>query len=248
MEQFSKDIYWILAEDLKFLEGWEKSPRSQVGWKKEERTKQDRTCPLKESWKKSKFFMLWKAPSTSGVISEDREGASETQRKTQQLVCCRQNRERPAQAIWSTTLHVPAWDACPLAQMGARSWSLGFRGQTWRWLELAGQRQCQGAGVWCGHNQGCLWKKLIPPYKQSTIVKWSTKEGSGEAALAPLSPHPSPCLHGLQKSMPQPPAWGFLPQRAPTPQSFPQWALGADASKLPRHRDGNEITAKPQVS
>lgn len=70
---------------------------------------------------KSKVFMLWKAPSTSGVISEDREGASETQRKMQQLVCCRQNRDRPAQAIWSTTLHVPARDARPPAQMGAGS-------------------------------------------------------------------------------------------------------------------------------
>ena len=102
--------------------------------------------------------MLWKAPSTSGVISEDREGASETQRKTQQLVCCRQNRERPAQAIWSTTLHVPAWDACPLAQMGAtEAWGLEDRpgdGLSWLVRDSAKGLECGVAitrGV-CGRS------------------------------------------------------------------------------------------------
>ena len=83
---------------------------------------------------------------------------------------------------------------------------------------------------------------------KAPLLSGAQSRGSGEAALAPLSPHHSRCLCGLQKSMPQPPPWGFLPQRPPTLQSLPQWALGADTSRLPRHRDGNEITAKPQVT
>lgn len=75
---------------------------------KKKRRKQDRTCTPERELDKCKFLTLWKAPSTRGVIGEDRKEASAAQRKMQQLVYCRQNTARPARAIWSTPLRVPA--------------------------------------------------------------------------------------------------------------------------------------------
>ena len=128
---------------------------------------------------------------------------------------------------------------------GAETWGLEDRPGEMSWL-----LRDSAKGLACGTaiTRGVHGRSPSHHRSKAPLLSGAQSRGSGEAALAPLSPHHSRCLCGLQKSMPQPPPWGFLPQRPPTLQSLPQWALGADTSRLPRHRDGNEITAKPQVT
>ena len=58
--------------------------------------------------KKRKGLLTLGTPLTSWEISQDRKGASETQRRVQQIDYSRENRQRPVQMVLATSLHSSA--------------------------------------------------------------------------------------------------------------------------------------------
>ena len=139
MEQFSQNTYWMLAEDLIQPKQQERSPHNQVGRKKKKKKKElgQDLYPVREPWKRKGYLTLG-TPFTGWKISQDRQGASEAQRRVQQPVCSRQNTERPAQTVHATTLYSPAREAWLLGHTGPGCWNLGFskqtQGEVWGWL------------------------------------------------------------------------------------------------------------------
>ena len=57
---------------------------------------------------KEERFLHPRSPFTSWEISQDRKGASETQRRVQQTDYSRENRQRPVQMVLATSLHSSA--------------------------------------------------------------------------------------------------------------------------------------------
>ena len=91
-----------------------KSARSPSNWIGEKRIKKKKkkkgnlhkTCSLWRKLKEERFPHPGKT-LTSGQISQDRKGAAEAWRGTQQPVCSRQIRERPSQRVHASSLQLP---------------------------------------------------------------------------------------------------------------------------------------------
>lgn len=79
-----------------------KSPSNWVGQKKREKERQTGPVHLGWSCEKGKVSKLGR-PFTGKVISWDRRGASEPQRRVQQTVCIGQSRESPAETVGAPT-------------------------------------------------------------------------------------------------------------------------------------------------
>ena len=122
MEQFSQNLCWTQAEDLRHLKGEEGYPRSQIALKKEGKSKRwgRRMVPASlAELRMRRGFHICGGPLSSGEISWDRGGASGSQRRAQQPVCVRQDRVRLTQMVCAMALCTPAWDGCPPGRIGA---------------------------------------------------------------------------------------------------------------------------------
>lgn len=165
---------------------------------------------------------------TDRKISQDEKRASEAQRRTEQLVIDRQNRERLHRRSVAPPC-APQPETHLLVQVRASCWNSGFRGQTWCWQNRDSLKglECDTATSRSGHS-----RSPGPPQKQSTMVKGVQRAVGDRGSLPqqPLSSHIGTCLHGLWERVPQP-----LPLPGPE----------ANASGLPTHRGGAEITAEP---
>lgn len=192
VEQFSQNIYWTFAEDLRLLRGKENLHI----------TRYNRRKTIKKTKKMSGWY-LW---SWEGAVKgesflhpgkplhqwEDWPGQKKSLRG--------EYRNWFTEPDWRENCTdgqccSPALPSLRLmSTIAAKFWVLGlriWRSDTRRGLGLDGQKHQGRAGIWCDCNWGCTWRKPRLSNRSGAIVWVGVHEGRGGTCHCSLCPCPS---------------------------------------------------------